>query len=224
MPVTHTIVEGEGISSIAERYGLAPDTIWFYAPNRRLHQSRRDPNVLAPGDMLQIPDLREKKVACATGRHHRFRRRGVPAQLEIQLLKDGLPRSATLYVLILNGVEKRNSTDDHGILREWVPCGVQEGLLRIADGDLTEEYRLQFGQLDPVSSDTDVRGIQQRLNNLGISCPMDGLPGPETAEAIALFQVWAGLPQTGDCDAATLRELQKLHDSPELPPEPSSSS
>ena len=48
MPKQHKVRQGECISSIAIRYGFAPDTIWQDGSNAALRSLREDKNVLHP--------------------------------------------------------------------------------------------------------------------------------------------------------------------------------
>jgi len=216
LPLRHVVAEGEGISKIAERYGINPQTIWDDAGNATLREQRPDPNVLLPDDVLVIPDKVLGSASCATGKRHVFRRLGVPALFVMQLLDaEDAPRTGIAYTLEVDGVAKNGTTDDTGMVRQWVPCASQSGRLLIGEGDAAEEYALEFGDLRPLS---DTRGVQQRLRNLGFTCPVDGdAAGAALQSAIARFQAWAGLAATGILDDATRAEIGKLHDSTETP-------
>ena len=80
MARVHVIAEGECLSSVAFENGYFPGTIWERPENDALRELRGDPNVLSPGDKLFVPDKEPKTTTCATGKVHRFTRRGVPAR------------------------------------------------------------------------------------------------------------------------------------------------
>lgn len=209
MPLRHVVEEGEGLSKIAEQYGLSPVTIWDDPGNASLRELRDDPNVLLPGDALVIPDKRLGVVPCATGRRHRFRRIGVPALYELRLLDaEDAPRAGLPYTLTVKDIVKEGTTDDTGMVRQWLPCATRTARLTVGSGEDAEAYELDFA-LRPL---LDVRGAQQRLRNLGFACPDDGDPGGATQTAIAAFQASAGLTPSGTLDDDTKAALLRLHD------------
>lgn len=69
-----------------------------------------------------------------------------------------------------------------------------------------EPVFLQLGR--PAEPHPDVQGLQSRLQDLGLyDGPLDGLFGPETAQAVRRFQQIAGLPPSGMVDPATWTAL-----------------
>src|SRR5690606_3675299 len=69
-----------------------------------------------------------------------------------------------------------------------------------------EPVFLQLGR--PAEPHPDVQGLQSRLQDLGLyDGPLDGLFGPETAQAVRRFQQTAGLPPSGMVDPATWTAL-----------------
>jgi hypothetical protein len=71
MPTTHLVEEGECPSSIAKRFGFRIwRTIYDDPSNATLRRKRPDPNVLAPGDVVMIPDREPRQEPGATGARH----------------------------------------------------------------------------------------------------------------------------------------------------------
>jgi Putative peptidoglycan binding domain len=207
MPISHVVEQGECLSSIALDYGFKPDTLWNHGDNADLKAARVDGNVLLPGDVVVIPDLRLRTMQGATDQSHKFKLLGVPAYLRLQLLEEDEPRANAHYVLTIDGVKmSEGQTDGEGRIEEKIPPDAQAGTLTMDDGDIIE---LQLGALDP--HDT-VTGLQGRLLNLGFDCgAVDGDYGDQTREAVSAFQRKYGLEETGDLDSTTKSKLLDLH-------------
>ena len=110
----YKVKQGDCISSIAYRYGFFPDTIWNDPKNSELKQKRQDPNVLAPGDLVYIPDKRIREVSGATEQRHRFRKKGVPEKLVVQFKNNDEARANEAYVLDIDGQLTEGKTDGEG--------------------------------------------------------------------------------------------------------------
>jgi len=203
------IKQGDCISSIAYRYGFFPDTIWRHSGNAELRGQRSDPNLLYPGDVLEIPDMEPRHENASTDSRHRFVRRGVPAMLRLQLFDGAKPRENQSYDLTIDGVHSSSTTDSEGKIEHPIPPDAREA--EIVIGPDEERYHLDLGNLDPV---TELSGVQSRLNNLGYdSGPVDGEYGEQTKRALLWFQGFSDLDQTGEPDDATIAKLEELHDS-----------
>lgn len=159
MPRTHRVEQGDCIASIAKLHGFFPQTLWDDPANAKL-KAKRDPYVLLPGDEVVIPDLRQAFVRCSTGAVHRFRRKGVPQQYRVRLLKDGRPQANVPFLLSVDGNRYEGNTDAEGMLEVWIPPKARQGILEIE----SELYALHFGHLDPAETR---QGFLARLCNLG---------------------------------------------------------
>ena len=196
---TYTVVQGDCLSSIAERFGFFPVDLWNLSENAELKQKRKDPNVLYPGDSVFVPELRPKEASCGTDQRHTFRKKGVPAKLKLRLMDDDQPRATIPYQLEIDGQWLSGTTDRDGYLEHPIPPSARRGKLLAGEGPTKDVYELQFGTLDPIETEEGVRG---RLTNLGYA-------GANLSEALKAFQQRAGLPVTGEIDNAMRTRLQK---------------
>lgn len=202
---------GDCLQSIADEHGHFWKTIWDHADNADLRRVRKDPMVIQPGDRLTIPPLEAGNESGGTEQRHRFRRKGVPAVLKIQLLRDGEPRADEPWTLELDGNHLDGSTDDEGRITLTIPPGARRGLLRVGEGEDETIQAIDLGHLAP--HDT-VRGVQQRLNNLGF---YEGLEDGCWSEAVR-HAIDAFLSTTeGRCDdelnESTLTKIRDAHGS-----------
>jgi hypothetical protein len=197
---------GESTSSLAKKNGFFWRTIWEHGENAELKAQRKDPNVLFADDEIFIPERELKDVSKPTEQKHKFKRKGEPCKLKVQLMKAGKPRKNEKYVLNLDGTPINGTTDGEGKLEHFVPGESRSAQLILRDGQ--EVIPLRLGDLDPIDQGT---GVQQRLNNLGFECGSeDGEIGDETKEAIKKFQAAYELNVTGEPDGATKSKLKDL--------------
>lgn len=71
------------------------------------------------------------------------------------------------------------------------------------------------GKSAPIPKAPDARSVylQRLLARAGyVFGALDGDVGPRTQAAIRQFQLWAGLPETGDFDKATVRRLRVMYE------------
>ena len=184
----------ECVGSIAFRHGFFWETLWNHPANAELKRVRKSPFVLLAGDRLTIPELTPLRESCASEARHRFRLKGVPAQIELVLTEastegeappdytsnaegdfetpeiPGAERSPIRnadYVLEVDGVSTTGKTDGEGRLKASIPPDARSGRVRVRPGQPDElVVPLALGRLDPIST---WRGVAQRLKNLGYS-------------------------------------------------------
>lgn len=208
----HIVNEGECLASIAFESGFFHEALWNHPKNSALKNLRQSPHILNPGDVVHIPDLREKEVPVQTGKRHVFRRRGVPEILNLRLLDEGKPRAGLPYVIFIDGASQHGKTDSQGQLRHYLPPNAQECRLVLdPESDSPEEMKILLRLLDPVET---VRGVQARLKNLDLyEGAVDGIPSAGLRGAIFDFQQSCGIELTGEADALTQDRLMQQHGS-----------
>src|SRR5258705_2180009 len=198
--------EGESTSSLAKKNGFFWRTIWEHGENAELKAKRRDPNVLFADDEIFLPEKKTKHVSKPTNQKHKFKRKGEPCKLKVQLMKAGKPRKNEKYVLNIDGTPINGSTDGEGIFEHFIPGDALVAQLILRSGQ--EVIPLRLGDLDPCDQPS---GLQQRLNNLGFECGSeDGEIGDDTKEAIKKFQAAYELKVTGEADDVTKNKLKEL--------------
>ena len=58
----HVVQPGEHMRGLCARIGADPDEVWNADENSELRQRRDDPNVLAPGDVIYLPEPVEQPL------------------------------------------------------------------------------------------------------------------------------------------------------------------
>lgn len=215
MATTHTVKQGECLSSIAKHYGFANwRTIYDHPQNADFKEKRPNPNVICPGDRIVIPDKEEKRERAQTGKLHRYVAIVPQTRLRIVLQdEDGEPLAGKRYKLEVAGTTYEGTTDADGLLDKAIPADAEGGELTswLNEQDPERQYTwlLRIGHLDPVE---ELSGVQARLNNLGFDCgPVDGINGPMTKAAVRAFQEQYGLKVDGIAGSRTQAKLKEVY-------------
>ena len=205
MALNYTVKQGDCISSISYEYGFFPDTIWNHPQNKELKEKRKDPNVLMPGDVVFVPDLRVKEVSKETDTVHKFQLKNTPIKLEIQLMCVDVPLKDIKFKLDVDGLELEGKTDSGGWLRQSIPPSAKQAILLLENGS---RFDLRLGFQDPID---EVSGLKGRLRMLGyFEGRLDGEVNDEFNEAIKAFQQSQGLEISGEADSSTKSKLKEL--------------
>jgi hypothetical protein len=204
------IEQGQSAESVAYEHGHFVETVWKHENNAALNRERIDPHILNPGDRLFVPAIRVKHAQATTDRRFRFRRRGVPSRLTVNLRALlGETLANVPYRLELPDRVESGTTAPDG--RISVPILPDEASAKLVVTWRESEYTIELGMraLDPI---TEWKGVQKRLRNLGLySGEIDGLNSHETIWAVQLFQLRNQLPTTGVMDEATRGKLAEVH-------------
>src|SRR5207253_11141565 len=110
-------------------HGFFADTIWNYPENKDLKNKRKDPNTLCEGDVVIIPDQREKTVPKPTNQVHKFRLNNTPALCSLQVFKEDEYRANQSYELEIDDVKLTGKTNDEGVLRVSILPNARVGKL-----------------------------------------------------------------------------------------------
>lgn len=205
----YTVKQGECMSSIAYEHGFFWESLWSHPDNAELKTKRDSPFVLKPGDIVQIPPLKQREEACPTGRCHTFRVKGVPEVLRLTLLEFDQPLANLDYVLEHSGETFTGTTDDNGLVEVYVPPNLPRATLRVGEGDDQRVYEVSLRTLNPTK---EVDGAQARLANLGYyEGKAHGTLDEATEAALRRFQTCQDLDPTGELDRATIAALSAAH-------------
>ena len=201
----HTVIPGDSMASLAKRYGFIWEQLWDHPNNKELADLRQNPNTLMSGDVVFIPDIEPKSVDVTMEQRFRYRRKGIPSKLTLQLKENGEPRADIPYTIELDDSTILDGrTDADGFVKASVQPERKWGIVRVDGRWGPEEYTVRLGHLDPID---EISGVQQRLSNLGADCPTTGEMDDKTKAALTNFQARHKLDKTGEIDDATRQKL-----------------
>lgn len=210
--IRYTVKDGDTTASLAFKAGLFWETVWDHAENSDLKQRRKDQNTLLPGDVIFIPEIEPKEESAATAQKHRYRLKGVPEKLRLQLLNlENKPLANEPYRLFIDDRPAiEGSLDGQGVLEHFVPPDAREGRLLVGRNAAWGDYTLKFGHLHPLD---ELSGVQRRLANLGYySGAVDGTDNKRLRDAVRAFRMDFGMKPTGTISKQFLDKLAEIHD------------
>jgi hypothetical protein len=200
-----TVKEGDCVLSLAAQAGLFWETVWSDPANQKLAAKRRRPNILMPGDSVEVADLTTGHTEGGSESRHTFSLKGVPARLRLRLLIRGEPVSEKKITLVVDGTPIAKTTDANGRIDVAISPQAAEAKLQI-EGD-KGTYLLKLGWMTPVD---ETSGLQARLFNLGFDPKgIDNDFGSNTRKAMQAFQKAQGMKTTEKPNAETREALEK---------------
>ncbi len=219
-PRIHRCAPGDHISKIAAEYGVTDwETLW--KDNPELQKRRANPNLLVPGDEVKVPVERKQKKGSPTEQHHVFEaeRKGLWLRVEL-LYPTWAPIAQASYALSVPGQTepREGKTDDRGRLEEGaIPFDADLVELTVKVDGVPMNVALRIGALRPLLEEDPekerIRGVQQRLENLGLDCSGSaGLLSDATRKAIREFRKIVGLQDSDKADNTLERRLQEIHE------------
>jgi hypothetical protein len=204
------IRQGDTVASVV---GTAadPDAVWNDPANDSLRALRKDPAVLCPGDVLQVPETEPIWHTIKPGSSTTFVAPVATQRVDL-VLAFPAPLANAAYVVKGLGDDRPGTTGADGSLSVDVPVDRDSFLLELVDQKTT--LHVLVGHLDPIDEES---GVRQRLANMGFASPLEELLGLFHIEvpfrsAIRGFQERYGhLRPTGELDADTCAAIQRAH-------------
>lgn len=222
----HVVRQGDYLTRLAARMGFDADEVWNHDDNRELRERRPNREILAPGDILRVPDApATSRPSFTSGGTRRYRAR-VPS-VTVRVVLDGGqgPIANEPYEIHgLPGQEPlRGTTGADGLVSVELPVHVSRVDLVLPNR--RQIHPLRVGHLDPAGERS---GLRSRLAHLGYLLPHPGevLSHPllddhgsleaepeRLARAVRTFQQDRDLGTTGQPDAQTMDALATRHGS-----------
>ena len=204
----YVVRQGDFLRRLACRVGFDADTVWAHPRNADLRKLRASPDVLCPGDVLYVPDVREdqappldlgasNRLSCEVPR--------VTVALKVTTHLQGRPLRYTVQGC---GEVPPGETEADGTLRFEVPLDVTQAVVELPD--LSVRLVVGVGHLDPSDERT---GVAQRLQNLGVMSRYPAREAASTEEALREFRALHGAaaPEGDGADADTVKKLEEVY-------------
>jgi N-acetylmuramoyl-L-alanine amidase len=162
-PSPYVVTSGEYLTAIAAQNGTTVDEILALPKNADIKNKRPNPEILAPLDIVYLPDVEREWKQLRTGETHTFVSDVPTVTINVILLEEDGTALASKSVTTDPPVSDQPlSTDENGQLTFDVTIDVQR--VQVSVDDTGQQFVLCVGYLDP--SDTDT-GLASRLRHLG---------------------------------------------------------
>ncbi len=200
----HVVRQGEYVDRLAFMYGFDAAKVWDDGANAELKAKRGNPNLLYPGDLLQIPTAPRKGAPLSKGTTNAYSVRVPRTKLSILFQEGDHALANEPYVVQGLGVPLEGKTGSDGAVDLEVPVHTRELIVTFTNRGVS--YPVRIGNMDPID---EPMGVRKRLEQLGYYDVFDGDAGSETEEnerlaaALSAYQEAKGLPRTGEADGAT---------------------
>jgi Putative peptidoglycan binding domain len=199
--IPYVVRQGDYLTRIAMRHHFDANEVWQDPQNDELRRRRPNPEVLAAGDILYIPETEPTRNSLTIGGSNNFSVRLPTVKLELNVTgSDGQALANKRYWV--DG-EEAGTTDGNGKVEIEVAASQPSAALRVEG--CQDIYRLRIAHLDPVDTPS---GVRQRLVNLRY-LPENAIrvTDEQQSDALRRFQEQCGLEITGQPDDATRDRL-----------------
>lgn len=204
------IRQGDHLSLLAYRFRFNAAEVWNDPANAELRRNRKNPEILCPGDILQVPDPEPPKwFTPQVGAVNRFVATVPAVKIQLALSRGGNALQSEPFTVSAGSYRSSGTTSGAGVASFEVPLGAQNCILTMTRTGRT--YRLLVGHMDPIEQPS---GAWKRLAHLGyLAAPREALPEAVALSSLKRFQEDNGLAETGELDSATLKALEQAHGS-----------
>lgn len=160
----YVIRQGDYLLKVAYENGFDADTVWGNSKNADLRTLRRDPNILAPGDVLYVPEPPDppESTALRTGSTNSFVSPAPPTPVTVKFSEPGLASQACSIAELPDLTSL--TTDGDGVLTFQAPVSLETVTITLAGANPAVTFTCKLGHLDPIDT---LSGVFQRLQNLG---------------------------------------------------------
>jgi hypothetical protein len=218
----HVVRQGDYLTRLAWIGGFDAEEVWRHEKNKEVAELRKDHNILAPGDVLQLPTKKKEGVAIEKGGENKYKAKVPRVSIDVIFKDDDgnpLANEPCLVYGVANATEGKEyldtTTGGDGTLSVSVPVHIREVQV-VFYNKRHLAYTLLLGSMDPLD---DPSGVTKRLRQLGyygyVEDPYtdEMEEGVMDAMAVAAFQRANGLTPTGVADDETKKRLFDLYGS-----------
>ncbi len=204
----YIVRQGDYLTKLAHTMGFDGEKVWADPKNADLKTRRPDPDQLAPGDVLFVPEPKPPELSIQKGTTNSYVVTVPKVKVKVVLKSEGQPLADEPYVIEGLGDAFEGKTGADGSVELSVPVHLRELQLVLYERNLS--YPVRIGDLNPVE---ELSGVRMRLAHLGHYgwYPPDEVDETDDRDALLAFQAAQGIEATGVLDVATRAALRDSH-------------
>lgn len=202
----YIVRQGEYLTKIAFEQGFDAKRVWNDAKNAELRSGRKDPEMLAPGDIVYVPDRPSIAGVAEVQGRSAFVTSIPRIEIALELRVDGEPMTGRAFLVVAaegDQVLHEGVTEADGRVRFDVSVQTREVRLLVAG---RVEVLVEVGAMDPAE---ETSGVSARLMNLGYLHEPSTPSSRAYREALAMFA--ASRCDPGADSETVLEALQRAH-------------
>lgn len=202
----YIVRQGDYVAKIADALGCSEDEIWKHDKNKGLIDDGRSAEVLAPGDVVYVPERTAEPAKFKLLSENRYQGAVATMTVRVAFKVDGEPRANKRFKVFDLGEPIEGASDGDGIAVFDVPTSARS--VRVVFEEPHAAYQINVGFIDPARESS---GAFERLRQLGyfsLDTTPDEVSGEDLRGAIASFQQHQNLDPTGDLDEGTIAKLE----------------
>jgi hypothetical protein len=158
--------QGDYLTRLAWIGGFDAEEVWKHEKNKELAELRKDHNILAPGDVLQLPVKKKEGVGIEKGGENKYKAKVPRVPVRIRFHGSDGPLADAAYVVEGPAIPDEGTSEADGLVALEVAASAAEIRIRFPDASLA--FTVRVGHLDPIAERS---GVASRLAHLGFLPP-----------------------------------------------------
>jgi type VI secretion system secreted protein VgrG len=207
----YVIRQGDFLDKLAFRHGFDAEKVWNDGKNADLKAKRKDPNQLAPGDVLHFARSSKKQYPLTHGTSNEYRATIPLVKTRLVFTDARKPFAGEQYTVEGLLQPLSGKADNSGVLELELPIHVRE--VRVVFPKRGQVFLVRVGDVDPVAENSGVKARLAHLGYLRAGGPVEFVSDDGLEAAIRQFRRDQGLPASGEIDDALRAALEKAHGS-----------
>jgi hypothetical protein len=175
----HVVADGDRMSKIAHEHGYKDYHALYLAQPEKFRKKRPNPEILMPGDEVELPDKIEAKHSTKDKKAQKYEDDTKLPEVRVTLQAAGKPLANKVLTVTADGkILGAVTSDGDGAVKFHVEPDTAKVLLTCSDPPFS--IRLRLGELRPA---TEAGGVEQRLDNLDYRVPIAAASAPAGSKA-----------------------------------------